>query len=159
RPRANPIATGAWRLVLALSAAIGALLTVPLVAVPARTIQRPETLTPQLVAGEYAVAGVAVGAVIAILALSARAIATHVAATGGWVWALAAVAVTTGVATGDDTPTAQLAVWHFGASDVGRDTFSLADSAFMLGIALVLGVLAAWPALRRDDNRVGIALS
>jgi hypothetical protein len=158
RTRVSPVATGAWRLVITITAAIGALLTVPLVAVPARTVQRPETATPQLIAGEFAVVGVVIGAVIAILALSARAVAANVAATAGWVWALAIAAVATGVAAGDDTPTAQLAVWHFGGGQ-GGNTFSFGAATMMLGVALVLGILAAWPALRRGDNRVGIALS
>src|SRR5215468_7668565 len=146
RPRVSPVATGAWRFVITITAAIGALLAVPLVAVPARTIQRPETTTPQLIAGEFAVVGVVIGAVIAILALSARAVAANVAATAAWVWALAIVAVATGVAAGDDTPTAQLAVWQFGGSH-GSNNFSFGAATLMLGVALVLGILAAWPAL------------
>lgn len=155
RTRMSPIATGAWRLVLTVTAAIGALLTVPLVAVPARTVQRPETATPQLIAGEFAVVGVVVGMVIAILALSARAVAANVFATAGWVWALAIAGVATGVATGNDRPAALLAVWRFGDSD----TFSFAGAALMLSVALLLGILATWPALRRGDGMVGVAIS
>jgi hypothetical protein len=153
------MATTAWRLVIALAAAIGGLLTVPLVAVPARAAHRPDTYAPQLIAGGYAIIGVAVGLAIAILALSARSVATNVIATAGWLWALAIASVIHGVATGQGLSTAQLAIWHFGGSHFINGTISLPGAALMMGAALVIGALAAWPALRRDDNRVGVAIS
>src|SRR5439155_18597484 len=55
--------------------------------------------------------------------------------------------------------TAPLAIWRFGPGHFLRQTFSLPGAALMLGSALVIGVLAAWPATRRGDNRVGTAVS
>jgi hypothetical protein len=159
RGTSGAMATTAWRLVIALAAAIGGLLTVPLVAVPARAAHRPDTYAPQLIAGGYAIIGVAVGLAVAILALSARSVAINVIATAGWLWALAIASVIHGVATGQGLSTAQLAIWHFGGSHFINGTISLPGAALMMGAALVIGGVAAWPAVRRDDNRVGVAIS
>jgi hypothetical protein len=156
---AGPVANTAWRLVLPLTAAIGGLLTVALVAVPARATHRTDSLAPQMVAGGYAVVGVVVGVLVAVAALSARAIAMNVVLTSGYLWALAIASMIFGYATRRELSTAQLDVWRFGGGHFLRDTFSLPGAALMMGAALVLGVLAAWPAVRRGDNRVGVAIS
>ena len=156
---AGAVATTAWRLVIALTAAIGGLLTVALVAVPARAAHRPETYAPQMIAGGYAVVGVAVGVLIAVAALSARPIAGNVVLTTGYVWALAVASVVFGVATHHGLSTAQLGVWRFGSGHFLRQTFSVPGAALMMGAALVLGLLAAWPAVRRGEGRVGAAVS
>jgi hypothetical protein len=153
------LATTAWRLVIALSAALGGLLTVPLVAIPARAAHRPETSAPQTIAGGYAIVGVAVGLLIAIAALSARSIAANVTATGAWLWALAIASVINGVRNGQGLTTAQLDVWRFGNQYFLQKIFSLPGAALMMGAALVIGALAAWPGGRRGDNRVGVAVS
>src|SRR5262249_8531044 len=97
-PRRRPSAPGqvpagltttAWRLALSLTAALGGLLTVALVAVPARATHRPTTIPPQMIAGGYALIGVAVGALVAVAALSARAIAANVVITTTYLWLLA----------------------------------------------------------------------
>jgi hypothetical protein len=154
------VTTGAWRLVLALAAAIGGLLTVPLVAIPARLARRPDNYAPQLVAGGYAIVGVVIGLLLAIVALTARAVAANLLATSGWIWALAVTAgVSRATAGTRDTSTAPLAIWHFGGGHFVRSTFSWPGAALMLSAAFLLGVVAAWPALRRGDNRIGIAIS
>jgi hypothetical protein len=153
------VATVAWRLVIALTAALGGLLTVPLVAIPARAAHRPETSAPQAIAGGYAIVGVAVGLLVAVAALSARAIAANVVATTCWLWALAIASVAHGVAAGQGLTAAQLGVWRFGNQYFLQKVFSLPGAALMMGVALLLGVLAAWPGGRRGDNRVGVAVS
>ncbi len=153
------LATGAWRLAITLAAAVGGLLTVPLVAIPARATHRVETSAPQLIAGGYAILGVVVGVVVAIMALSSRAVAANVLATAGWLWLLAIASVVNTMATGHGVVTAQLAVWRFGQAHFLRSTFSLPGAAMMMGSALLIGALAAWPADRRGDNRIGVAIS
>lgn len=157
RRAGQALASTAWRLSIALAAAIGGLLTVPLVAVPARATHRPETYAPQIIAGGYAVVGVVIGLVIAIAAVHARAVAINVCATGAWLWALAVAAAGHDVGHGGDT--AQLGVWRFGTGHFLRDTFSLPGATSMLGAAVVIGALACWPAARRADGRVGMAVS
>jgi hypothetical protein len=156
---AGPVATTAWRLVIALTAAVGGLLTVVLVAVPARAAHRPETYAPQMIAGGYAVVGVAVGILVAVAALSARAIAANVILTTAYVWALAIASVSFGFASHQGLTTAQLGVWRFGSGHFLRQTYSLPGAGLMLGTALLFGILAAWPAIRRGDNKVGSAVS
>jgi hypothetical protein len=159
RSAPGAVATTAWRVVIALAAAVGGLLTVPLVAVPARAAHRPDTYAPQLIAGGYAIIGVVVGLLVAILALSARAVATNVILHTGWLLALAVASVAHGVAVGKGLSMAQLAIWRFGGRHLINGTISLPGAGLMLGAALAIGVLAAWPAIRRGDGRVGVAVS
>jgi hypothetical protein len=157
---ARPLALGLWRIALAVAAAVGALVTVALVAVPARAAVRADTFSPQTIAAGYAVLGVVVGLLVAVAALTARAIAINLIATAGWLWLLAIVAVVDGVAGGRGLATAQLGVWHFTAGDGGyfRHLY-LPGAALTLGAALVIGALGALSAARRGDNRVGVAVS
>lgn len=159
---ATPIATGLWRLALAVAAAVGALVTVALVAVPARAAVRADTFSPQTIAAGYAVIGVIVGLLVAIAALASRAVATNVIATVGFLWALAIIAVIDGVASGRGLATAQLAVWEFTATTPGywfRNLY-LPGLALSLGAAFIIGALAAWPAARREGGgRIGVAIS
>jgi hypothetical protein len=155
----GPVATSAWRLVIGLTAAVGGLLTVPLVAIPARAAHRPDTLNPQLIAGGYAIVGVVLGLLVAIAALSSRAVAANAIATSGWVWLLAVVSVIHSSAARPGQSTAQLDLWRFGPGHFLRQTLSLPGAALMMGAALVIGALAAWPAARRADPRVGVAIS
>ena len=156
---AGPMATTAWRLVTALTAAVGGLLTVALVAVPARAAHRPETLAPQMIAGGYAIVGVAIGILIAVAALSTRPVAVNVIMTTVYMWALAVASVIFGYASHHGLSTAQLGVWRFGSGYFLLKTFSLPGAALMMGVALLFGVLTAWPAVRRGENKVGAAIS
>ncbi|WP_432833601.1 hypothetical protein [Dactylosporangium sp. CA-092794] len=162
---ANPASVGgqaliaAWRVVIALAAAVGSLIIVPLVAIPART-PRPDNAAPYFTAGGYAIAGLIVGLLVAIGALAARAVAANVIASSAWLWTLAVVAVADVVhAEGDTAAAAQLGTWQFTDAVWIKGMVNLPAAVLMLAAALVLGVLAAWPAGRRGDNRVGVAIS
>jgi hypothetical protein len=148
----------AWRVVIALSAAVGALITVPLIAVPARA-PRPDNVAPYFTAGGYAVAGVIVGLLVAVGALAAPAVAANAIASTGWVWLLATVAVIDGLRAGDARGSAQLATWKFTDAVWVRGLVNLPGAFLMLAVALTIGVLAAWTAGRRGDNRIGVAVS
>ena len=93
--------TFAWKVVIALSAAVGALITVPLVALPSRA-PRPDNIAPYFTTGGYAIAGVIIGAIVTLGALSVRAVAANVIASTAWVWTLAVVAVADVVRAGGD---------------------------------------------------------
>lgn len=149
----------AWRAALALSAAIGALITVPLVAVPARFAQQVDTSAPQFTAGGYAVVGVIVGLVVAFGAINVRAVASNVIASASWLWILAAAAVFKGLNSGSHAGSAQLATWQFPEARWVRGMVNLPGALLMLGAAFIIGVAAAWRAGRRGDHRVGVALS
>jgi hypothetical protein len=150
--------TIAWRVVVALAAAVGALITVPLVAVPART-PLPDNPVPYFTTAGYAMAGVIVGLIVAIAALSARPIAANVIATTAWLWTLAVVAVVDGVRAGSGFGTAQLGTWQFAEANWMPEIVNLPPAALMLSIAFLFGFLAAFPAGRRGDNRIGVGVS
>jgi hypothetical protein len=157
--RPNAFATAIWRVLLAVAAAVGALLSVALVLAPAHNAGRPDTTSPQLIVAGYAVVGVTVGIVLAVCALSARAAAGNVLITSLWLWLLAAGSVVVDVVKGHGYGTAALEVWPFGNTSYFRHTFSIDGAVLMLLTAAVIGVGAAWPAARRSDNRIGVVLS
>jgi hypothetical protein len=149
---------GAWRATLTFAAGIGALVVVPLVAVPARTAETPDNFAPEWTAAGYVVLGVIIGLVIAVAALTARAIAANVVASVGYLWLLAVVAVVDSLRQGDEPALAQLAFWEFNGGPEVRG-FYVPGVILMLLAAAAIGFLAAWRAGRRGDSRVGVAIS
>ena len=148
-----------WRLVVALAATLGALVTIPLVAVPAQGAVVVDNYAPHLLASVYAAIGAVLGLVVAVFALVARAIAANVIATAGWLWVLAVIAVTDGVTTGRGLGYAQLAVWKFTDEGPIWRQFYLPGVLVMLGSALLIGGLAAFPSAGRGASRIGVAVS
>lgn len=159
RAALSGLTTSIWRVALAVAAAIGALVTVPLVAVPARVVAHPDTSSPETIAGGYAVLGVVVGLIVAVVAVVSRSISANVVASTSWLWLLAIVAVIDGVAAGRGLGTVQLAVWQFTASGPVVRNVHLGQALLTLGAALVIGALAALPGARRGDSGVGVAIS
>jgi hypothetical protein len=149
---------GAWRAALVFAAAIGALVVVPLVAVPARAAETPDNFAPEWTAAGYVVLGVIIGLVTAVGALTARAVAANVVATAGYIWLLAVVSVTDNLRQGDEPVLAQLAFWEFNSGPQVRG-FNVPGVVMMLVAAAAIGFLAAWRAGRRGDSRVGVAIS
>ncbi|MFC0029684.1 hypothetical protein ACFFMM_09135 [Micromonospora chaiyaphumensis] len=150
------------RLGLALAAGAGALITVLLVAVPARAARVPDTSSPQAVAAGYAAAGLVLGVLLATWALHTRAAATNLIGTTGWLWLLAVVSVVDGVLSGRGLSTAQLGIWQISADSARfwiRDYFYWPGALLSLGSALLIGLLAARRAVRAPERRVGAAAS
>ncbi|WP_435121322.1 hypothetical protein [Micromonospora tulbaghiae] len=150
------------RLGLALAAGVGAIVTVLLVAVPARAARVPDVSAPQAVAAAYAGAGLLLGVLLAVWALHTRAAATNLIATSGWLWLLAVVSVVDGVIAGRGLTTAQLGIWQISA-DRGafwiRDYFYWPGALLSVLSALVIGLVAARRAARAPEIRVGAAAS
>ncbi|HEX5598256.1 MAG TPA: hypothetical protein VFX61_19910 [Micromonosporaceae bacterium] len=149
------------RVTLAAAAAAGALITVALVAVPARATAPPES-GPQLIAAGYAAAGISCGLVVAFWALSSRAVAINVLVTTTWLWLLALFAVIDRVATKGIAGSVDLGVWPLNVDRDHlwfRDHFYWPTAIMSLGSALVIGVLAARRPARRPEARVGAAAS
>jgi hypothetical protein len=63
------------------------------------------------------------------------------------------------VRAGRTSGTAQLAAWQFTPGGWFRETLYFPGALLMLGGALLVGVLAALPADRREENRIAIAMS
>lgn len=149
---------GAWRATLVFGAAIGALLVVPLVAVPARIAETPDNFAPEWTAAGYATLGLIIGLVVAVGALTARAVAANVVASVGYLWVLAVFSVIQSLRRGDGSVVAQLAFWEFNDGPEVRG-FYLPGVVVMLLMAVAIGFLAAWRSGRRGDSRVGVAIS
>ncbi|MFV2021828.1 hypothetical protein [Micromonospora sp. LOL_023] len=150
-----------WRIALAAAAAIGGMLTVALIAVPARGAARADTFSPQTIAAGYAMVGAVVGLFMAIWAVASRAAATNAIATVGWLWLLAVIAVIDSVISGPGLTSAQLGVWQITA-DSERYWFRniyWPGATLSLGSAFIIGAFSAWPAARDARRRVGAAIS
>nr|BFE66875.1 hypothetical protein GCM10020092_001760 [Actinoplanes digitatis] len=161
RQRLGRATGGAWRLALATSAAVGALLTVALIALPARSAVRVDTFSPQTIAGGYAVAGVLLGLVIAYWAIASRPVAANLIATAAWLWSLAAAAVVVSIAWHRPSAT-YLSSWQFAAPDSIDAMFGTIywpSALLSLLAALIIGVIGALPAVLRGDLGVGAATS
>ncbi|MGR6316426.1 hypothetical protein Q2K19_10935 [Micromonospora soli] len=149
-------------LTLAVAAGVGAVITVLLVAVPARAARVPDTFSPQTVAAGYAAVGLLIGLLLAIWALHSRAAAGNLVATSGWLWLLAVVSVVDGVLSGRGLGTAQLGIWQISADSERywiRDYFYWPGALLAMGSAVVIGALAARGAARTPERRVGAAAS
>jgi hypothetical protein len=151
---------GPWRFALAVSAAVGALLAVALIALPARAAVRVDTYTPETIAGGYAVIGVLLGLVLAYWAVVSRPVAANLTATAVWLWAMAVAAIVVELTMHRDSAT-YLTSWQF--ADVGEaaryGTIYWPSSVLTLLAALIVGVIGALPAARRGDLGVGAAAS
>ncbi|MFK4241469.1 hypothetical protein ACI2KV_01190 [Micromonospora chokoriensis] len=150
------------RVALALGAGIGGLVTVLLIAVPARVATGADTGTPQRTAAVQATLGILLGVLVAIWALRSRAAAVNVTATAAWLWLLAVVSVIDGVRVGRGLTGAQLGTWQL---DPDHSHYWIGGQLYWPGAllalvpALLIGVLAARRAARSTGHRVGAAAS
>lgn len=155
-----PRPSGPWRLALALAAAVGALVTVALIALPARAAVRPDTYAPETIATGYALVGVALGLVIAYWAVGSRPVAANLIATTVWLWALAVAAIIVQLTT-DRASETYLTSWQFAdLSETARYGTIYWPSALLTVLAaLLIGMIAVWPAVVRGDVGLGAATS
>lgn len=158
--RPGPWRGGPWRWALAASAAVGAVVTVALIAFPARAAVRPDTFSPQTIAAGYAVVGILLGFVITYWAVASRPVAANLVATAVWLWALAVAAVAVDLL-GHRATATYLTSWQF--ADPGGDArygaIAWPSAGLTLLSALVVGAVAAVPAVRRGDLGIGAAAS
>ncbi|MET7668690.1 hypothetical protein [Micromonospora luteifusca] len=150
------------RVALALGAGIGGLVTVLLIAVPARVATGADTGAPQRTAAVQATLGILIGVLVAIWALRSRVAAINVTATAAWLWLLAVVSVIDGVRVGRGLTGAQLGTWQL---DPDHPRYWISDQLYWPGAllalvpALLIGALAARRAARSAGHRVGAAAS
>jgi hypothetical protein len=149
-----------WRLALATSAAVGALVAVALIALPARSAVRADTFSPQVIAGGYAVIGLLLGLVVAYWAIVCRPVAANVIATAVWLWALAITAIVVDLTTHRSSAT-YLTSWQFAEPGTGHryGAISWPSAVLTLAAAFLIGMIAVVPAVRRRDLGVGAASS
>jgi hypothetical protein len=163
--RLRPVRAGRWRALwrfaLALASALGALVAVALVALPARSAVRADTLSPQLMAGGYALAGLLAGLVVAFWAVSSGPVAANLIGTALWLWALAVAGVVAELLTGRDFAT-YLTSWQFAESAVSPIRYGgiyWPSALLTLFAAFVIGLISAWPAASRTETGLGTAIS
>lgn len=151
---------GLWRFALAVASALGALVIVALVALPARDAVRSGTLSPQAVAAGYALAGLLAGLVVAFWAVSSGPVAANLIGTALWLWALAIAGVVAELVTGRDFAT-YLTSWQFAesVSPVQYGGIYWPSALLTLFAAFAIGLLAAAPAALRGDLGLGTAIS
>jgi len=156
----GPRTSAAWRFALAACAAVGALVTVALIALPARSAVRLDTFSPQVIAGGYAAVGLVLGLVVAFWAVSSRPVAANLMATGVWLWALAVAGIVVELSTNRDSAT-YLTSWQFAevASSGRYGTIYWPSALLTLGAAFLVGALTATPAARRGDLGAGATTS
>jgi hypothetical protein len=151
---------GLWRFALAVAAAVGAVVTVALVALPARDAVRIDTFAPETIAAGYSIIGILLGVVLAYWAVASRPVAANLIATAAWLWALAVAAIVVDLVWHRPTAT-YLSSWQFAGPSLGAryGTIYWPSSVLTLLAALVIGVIAVWPAVRRGEFGVGAATS
>ena len=149
-----------WRFALSLASALGGLLSVVLIALPARSAVRIDTLSPQMVAAGYALAGLLAGLVVAFWAVSSGPVAANLIGTALWLWALALAGVVAELADGRDFAT-YLTSWQFAesVSPVQYGGIYWPSALLTLFAAFLIGALAAGPAALRDEVGLGTAVS
>ncbi|MFF5177010.1 hypothetical protein ACFY2Q_03140 [Micromonospora sp. NPDC000316] len=149
-------------LALALAAGLGGLVTVLLVAVPARVAVGADTSVPQRVAALHAALGILIGVLVALWALRSRTAALNITTTAAWLWLLAVVSVIDGVRVGRGLTGAQLGTWQL---DPDHARYWIGGQLYWPGAllalvpALLIGALAARRAARSGGHRVGAAAS
>ncbi len=155
----GPTLRGIRRLLVSLAATIGGAAVIPLAAVPAQSARVAGQFAPHLLVGVYAVVGLVAGLVVALLATTTRAVAANVFATAAWLWALAVIALIHRSVTGAPLGYVPPAVWKFTNNGPVIGQFYLPGAMLMIGSALLIGGLAAFPAAGRGAGRVGIVVS
>jgi hypothetical protein len=151
---------GPWRLALATSAAIGALVVVALIALPARSAVRVDTFSPQVIAGGYALLGLVLGLIVAYWAVTCRPVAANLIGTAVWLWALAIAAIVVELTLHRSSAT-YLTSWQFAEAvdGVRYGTIYWPSGLLTLAAAFLVGIITASPAARRGDLGVGAATS
>jgi hypothetical protein len=152
--------SGAWRLTLAASAAVGALVAVALIALPARSAVRDDAFSPQVTAGGYALLGVLFGLIVAYFAVASKPIAANLMATGVLLWGLAITAIVVELAWHRDSAT-YLTSWQFAQATDGErfGTIFWPSALLTLAAAFLIAAIAVIPAIRRGNRGLGAAVS
>lgn len=141
------------QLATVISAAIGALVTVPLVDIPARYAEVATDSTPGATASRIALVGVLLGAVVSFGVLLGRPLEWNTLVTTGLLWVVGFGSVLVSLSRGAPPDSVRLAVWRYAESPGW-----LAVMVPMLVEALAVGAGLAWLAKRRGHSRVAVAV-
>jgi hypothetical protein len=156
-PEAGGPSEAARRWTLAGAAAAGGLVPLILLAVPARGATGVDG-SPQAVVAGFAAAGLGLGVLAAVWALSTRPVAVNLVVTIGWVWFLGVVAVTVTVATGGDAAGALPGFWSVDPAS-GWPVVAGHAYRFAGGVAVLAALAAGLVAGRAGGPRTGTVVS
>jgi len=146
----------AARIVAALAAGLGAAAAVAIAWLPARTTKPPVNIDPELVVAMTAGAGIIVGILVALVAMSARPAAAGVRAAVAWMWLVGTGSAVAGIVTHEPFDPPRLAVID-APSLVPTQSWS--GPNLMIGLAAILGLTVAGVARWGGAHRIGMALS
>ncbi|MGW4942764.1 hypothetical protein ACWEOZ_14395 [Actinoplanes sp. NPDC004185] len=152
----TPVVGPGTELALAISAAIGAGVVVPLTMQPARTAQ-VAGVNPVVVIAICAGLGTLVGVFAAWAALAQTVARWSLVTMSAAVWAIALVSVAPSLAPSDPLPAIRLGV--FDAGFLSPAVTQRTALATMPALALVIGALLGWTARRRELPTLTIALA
>jgi hypothetical protein len=144
------------RLAATLMAALGAAGAIVIAWLPAQDAEPPVRVDPALVVAITAGAGVVLGVVVALVALSSSPVAVGVRTTITWVWLLGIASVVAGITTHRAFAPPRLAVLD-APSRVPVQWWS--GPMAMIGIAAILSLAIALVTRLRGSSRFGVALS
>jgi len=146
----------AARVIAVLAAGLGAAAAVAIAWLPARTAKPPVNIDPELVVAMTAGAGIIVGILVALVAMSARPAAAGVRAAVAWIWFVGTASAVAGVVTHVPFDLPRLAVID-APSLVPTHWWS--GPNLMIGVAALLGFIVAGVARAGGAQRIGTALS
>jgi hypothetical protein len=144
------------RITATLLAAVGASTAVLLAWLPAQEAKPPVRVHPELMVAATAGIGIAVGIVIALIALSLPPVAVGLRASVAWLWLLGIGCAVAGVVTHRPFPAPRLGVLD--APSVVPVTF-WTGPRLMIGIAVLIGLIVAGTARAYGAGRFGVALA
>jgi hypothetical protein len=145
------------RILVALLGGVGAGAVIPLSMQPARGAALAQSVDPALVVGLAAGLGAVGGILVAVVALSLRPLAWHLATVAGVVWLAALAGVGRYLGPDDATPWIRLGVpqWTVQVGETDR----LVEMLGMPVLALLAGLLVAAVARGRRKSGLGVAVS
>ncbi len=145
------------RILAVLAATAGAAAAVILAWLPSGDVRAPVNVDPRLVVTLTAGAGVLIGAMVALAALSVAPLAVNASTTVVWVWLVAIASALADLAVRTPQPTPRLAVVDVPTVVPPNQWWT--GSNLMIGMAVVLGALVALVARWGGGSRPWIAMS
>jgi hypothetical protein len=145
------------RLTAALVAALGAGAAVGLAWLPAQSLQPPTNVDAGLVVALTASAGVLVGLILALLALSARPVAVGLQATAAWIWLVAIGATVAELSSDAQTYPAPRVAMLDAPSVLPASPWT--GPRMMIIVAAAVGLVVSGVARWRGSGRLGAALA
>ncbi len=139
--------------IVTVTAGLGALISVPLSAIPSAYAELAGDPNPATTVSRMALVGVVLGAIVAFGVLVGRPVAWNVIANSVWLWLVALISVLFALRGASVPDTTRLAQWGSGEPSWFSTLLP------MLLTMLLIGAAVAYVAKRREHSRVSVAVS